>query len=180
MSNHISTSTAPFPLIHPSIICTFILTLLLFSSPVILLLSKTYQSLVPSFFQLCFQMKTRLALVLTMTHSSRLPPYPIYSAQCPGQFSACVSSITLLFSSIHPSIVPYLLPVDDQPPTSLHLPLRSLPLLVCIISSVFPSLWAESQPEYSATLLCSVLPCYWSRKSLFQSVEGMNEILWER
>lgn len=92
-----------------------------FFPSVILLLSKTHQSLVQSFFQLSFQMKTRLTLVLTMTHSSRLPPYPIYSAQCPRRFAPCVSSITPLFPSIHPSS-----PHFQEMTTSLS----SLPLLV--------------------------------------------------
>lgn len=50
-----------FCLIHLTIICSFIHTLL--PPSVILLLSKTHQSLVPFFFQLSFQMKTRLTLV---------------------------------------------------------------------------------------------------------------------
>ncbi len=86
-----------FSLIHVSIICSFIHTP--FPPSVILLLSKTHQSLVPSFFQHSFQMKTRLALVLTMTHCGRLPPYPIYSAQCPRRFAP----ITPLFPFIHPA-----------------------------------------------------------------------------
>uniref|UniRef100_A0A8C6M2E5 Uncharacterized protein n=1 Tax=Nothobranchius furzeri TaxID=105023 RepID=A0A8C6M2E5_NOTFU len=56
-----------------------------------------------------FQMRTRLVFSLTVTHSRRLLPYPIYSVKCPCQFTPCVSSITLfLCSSIQPA-----LPVDD-------------------------------------------------------------------
>lgn len=84
---------------------------------------------------LSFQMKTRLSLVLTMTHSSRLPPYPIYSAQCPRQFTLCVCLPLRLTLPrfIHPPSTSSRWP----PPSFL---LRSPPLLVCIISSVFLSL----------------------------------------
>lgn len=68
------------------------------------------------FFNPPFRQKLPSHSFLTVTHSMCLPPYPIYSAQCPCQFVPCVSSITLLFSSIHPSSQA-VFPVDDHPPS---------------------------------------------------------------
>lgn len=124
--------TSPHPPIHYLLIHSHS-----FFASVILLLSQTHQSLVPSFFPLSFQTKTILTLVVTMTHRSRLPPYPIYSAQCPRPFAPCVSSITPLFPSSHPSSQLF-----QQMTTSLS-SLWSLPLLICIISSVFLSLGSK-------------------------------------
>lgn len=88
------------------------------------------------------------SLVLTMTHSSRLPPYPIYSAQCPRRFAPCVSSVTPLFPSIHPSSRHF-----QEMTTSLSSP--SGPHCCSFASFHLSfSLWAASQPESYCTEVC--------------------------